>query len=122
MTAAVSQSSTRSGVLLNWASTAAVPIADAVDQHRLAPHAERCEGSICTSHLEQRDRAGAERQRQHRVELRLLDAHERANRATCCGPTCCMTCAVIVLRDRARPVRIIIGWPLEPPTSPGVQS
>ena len=52
----------------------AVAVADLRDQQRVVPLAERGQRRVGLAHLEQRDRAGAERERRHRIERRFAHA------------------------------------------------
>src|SRR3989344_5027143 len=46
----------------------------------------------------------------------------RATSATRAGPTCCMTCAVMVFLENARPSASVMGWSLGGPPSVGRQT
>ena len=53
---------------------APLAVADALDDERLAPHAFVRDGGVGVDHLQQRDRARAQRERGHRVEPALAHA------------------------------------------------
>ena len=107
----------------NSASTSPSAVLDARDQHRLDVAAVVGDGAVGRHHFLQRDRAGAQRQRRHRVELALRARPWRAPawpRAP--APTLCITCAVMVFFEYTRPSRSVIGSPVGPSMSVGRQT